>query len=678
MSAASLQGLAVNTLAELPAAECQVPVETPISVVRSQLDANPDLPGFIINDGHRFLGMVSRARLMERLSQPFALEIYARRPVRVMLDEIEGTALLLSGETRIHEAVGNALSRPSEFVFDPIVVADAASPGRWRLLDIHTLLSAQNSLLRVANETIERQKEAAESANHAKSQFLANMSHEIRTPLTAILGFAENLLEPGLDEHTRLGAVKTIVRNGEHLIQVINDILDISKIEAGRMDVERIRFSPVQLVSDVVSVMNARAVSKKLALQLCWDSAIPEVIESDPTRLRQILINLVGNAVKFTSQGTVQLRVRVDRDGPVPEMILSVTDTGIGMTPGQLERLFQPFTQADQSTTRQYGGTGLGLSISRSLAKMLGGDISVESELGQGSTFQIKISTGDLAGIRWLDDPNEGLEASTLPQDDQIELQGRILLAEDSPDNQLLISSFLAKRGADVTIVENGLLAREAAWAALQAADPFQVILMDMQMPVMDGYEATRSLRSAGYSGTIIALTANAMASDRQKCFDSGCDDFATKPIQRPQLLRQLAARMTTRRATYSDVAQTKPISSASHSETLDRELALTRMGGDEHLLREIVSILLDNESIWLAELRQALERSDFVTAHRIAHTMKSAADNVGAVPARNAASQVEDLTKKMLLQESQLALQPLESHWSQLRLAARDLLAAK
>ncbi len=404
--------------------------------------------------------------------------------------------------------------------------------------------------LEAAMEQLEAAKLAAEAATRAKSEFLANMSHEIRTPMTAILGFAENLLDPDLPEEERLAAVHTIQRNGQHLLQLINDILDISKIEAGKLEVEHIICSPIQILADVRSLMQVRADQKGIKLDVDFDGPMPKHIHSDPTRLRQILVNLVGNAIKFTERGGVRIVARflehADGVNGQPTVQFDVIDTGIGMTPEQKAHLFQPFTQADTSTTRRFGGTGLGLMISRRLARMLGGDITVESQPGRGSTFTVTIATGDIDGVEMINDPAAELARAASSTDPGVpvkpnrRLNCRVLLAEDGPDNQRLIVHVLKKAGADVTVVENGQQAIEAAMAA-QEDQPFDVILMDMQMPVMDGYQATAELRRRGYDRPVIALTAHAMATDRQKCLEAGCDDYATKPIDRRKLIDLVA-----------------------------------------------------------------------------------------------------------------------------------------
>jgi PAS domain S-box-containing protein len=388
-------------------------------------------------------------------------------------------------------------------------------------------------------------KEAAEAANRTKSEFLANMSHEIRTPIAAILGYADLLLD-NLAHAENAEWLNTIRRNGEHLLTLINDILDLSKIEAGKIGVNRTAFSPTEIISEVISLMRVPAASKNLSLEMESLGPIPESIQSDPMRLRQILINLVGNGVKFTETGRVRLSTRLLGEGTAnPQLRIDIADSGIGMTAEQISRLFQPFTQVDASAARKFNGTGLGLAISQRLAQMLGGTISVQSRPGEGSTFSLTIGTGPLDQVRLvipssgpLVAPRAEHQAANIPT---IRLRGRVLLAEDGPDNQRLVALILRKAGAEVEVVENGQIALAAALQAQEAGNPFDLILMDMQMPVLDGYNATKRLRMDGYRGPIVALTAHAMASDRQRCLDVGCDDYLSKPIDRATFLSLVA-----------------------------------------------------------------------------------------------------------------------------------------
>ena len=400
--------------------------------------------------------------------------------------------------------------------------------------------------LEAANQALEEFNQVAETANRAKSEFLANMSHEIRTPMTAILGYSDVLLGE-LEQENSQSAVYTIKRNGEHLLGLINDILDLSKIEAGKLEVERISCSPVKIVADVTSLMRVRAQSKNLPLDIEYAGSIPESIHCDPVRLRQILINLIGNAIKFTETGGVCVLTRLVQCSDRPSWLqFDVIDTGIGMTQEQVVRLFKPFMQADSSTSRRFGGTGLGLSISKRLAKLLGGDILVSSTPGKGSTFSVTIETGTLDGVQMLEAPAEAMaecrQKSKPTVVSEVKLDCRILLAEDGPDNQRLISFVLKKAGAEVIVADDGQIAYEQALTARDQGRPFEVILMDMQMPVMDGYTATQKLREAGYDGPIIALTANAMLGDGEKCREAGCDDYLTKPIDRSKFLPMIAS----------------------------------------------------------------------------------------------------------------------------------------
>ena len=398
-----------------------------------------------------------------------------------------------------------------------------------------------------AEEQLRTAKEAAEAATVAKSEFLANMSHEIRTPMTAVLGYAELLLDQKrgiLDPDDRIDAMLTIKRNGNYLLELLNDILDLSKIEAGRLSLEKLRFSPIQVVDQVRRLLSVRAQERGLEFRFSFSRSIPETIQSDPTRVRQILMNLVSNAIKFTENGHVEVRVSTVQVGDRPHLRFMVRDTGIGMTSEQLHRVFAPFAQADNSTTRQYGGTGLGLTISSRLIELLGGVLSATSTPTKGSIFRFSVPTGDLEGVPVIDDPEAWLR-ETDENDDSTTVEGklncRILIAEDGPDNQALLRAILGPRVAEVVVAENGQIAVELAMNASVEGKPFDVILMDMQMPVMDGYQATRQLRMNGYEHPVVALTAHAMHGDRTHCMEAGCDDYTSKPIQRRQLLELIA-----------------------------------------------------------------------------------------------------------------------------------------
>jgi PAS domain S-box-containing protein len=396
-------------------------------------------------------------------------------------------------------------------------------------------------------QRLQEAKEQADAATRTKSEFLANMSHEIRTPMTAILGHAE-LLRDRDHEPDVVRALDVIERQGRHLLVILNDILDLSKIEAGRLRTERLAVSLPALLDDVVRLMQPRAAAKGLELSLRARGPVPCTISSDPTRLRQILTNLVGNALKFTELGSVRIEVECPpASGDERPLAIAVVDTGIGMNAEQTERLFTPFSQADSSTTRRFGGTGLGLVISQRLAGILGGRIDVQSRPGSGTTFRLTIDPGPLVGVAMVEDLTTGSAAPVLPAPPPPPTTSapavagrRVLVAEDGPDNQLLLRSVLRRAGHTVVLVDDGQKAVEAVVSAEAAGDPFDLVLMDMQMPVLDGYGATAMLRGRGIATPVIACTAHAMAEDRERCLAAGCSDYTTKPIDRVDLLRKV------------------------------------------------------------------------------------------------------------------------------------------
>lgn len=395
-------------------------------------------------------------------------------------------------------------------------------------------------------EKLKAAKQEADAASLAKSEFLANMSHEVRSPLTAVLGYADMLMDPNLGTEAASQAVQAIRRNGSHLLAILNDILDLSKVEAGKLEIESINYAPWQLVKEVESLLKMRGEERQIKIHCRAVTAVPSIAEIDPTRVRQVLLNLVSNAVKFSEAGdTVEIRLAMNEtnEPEKPEMTLEVEDEGLGMTPEQLQVIFQPFRQADSSTTRKYGGTGLGLSITRRLVELLGGRIEARSEAGRGSCFTVHLPVTIPAAppaIRWLNpillnSNNEEEKRPTSTALPAAQFQGRVLLAEDSQDNRRVISFMLCKFGLKPEIAANG---QEAFHAAL--ARPFDLILMDMQMPVMDGYDSTQALRRSGYKGKIVAMTAYSMREDRDKCLLVGCDDYLTKPVSIPKLAETL------------------------------------------------------------------------------------------------------------------------------------------
>lgn len=367
-------------------------------------------------------------------------------------------------------------------------------------------------------------------ANRAKSDFLANMSHEIRTPLGVILGFSELIAEPGLSDEGRKSYLDIVQRNGQLLTAIVNDILDLAKVEAGRLQIELIETSLGELLSEVTSALKLRASGKDIQLLVERDPGVPDLVKTDPIRLRQILLNIVGNAVKFTSKGTVKISVMIDSQSGGTEakrrLVFRVSDTGIGLTPEQASLLFQAFSQADGSITRRFGGTGLGLVLSQKLARAMGGDVRlIESRYGCGSVFEISIALDE--AVKHLDHAAETSRSSQVTN-----LQGtRIVVVDDSKDNQLLISHLLKRAGALVDFAENGAEGVEKALAL----NP-DIILMDVQMPVMSGIDATTRLRAKGFVKPIVALTAHALKGDREQCLAAGFTDYLTKPVRRDDL----------------------------------------------------------------------------------------------------------------------------------------------
>ena len=432
--------------------------------------------------------------------------------------------------SRVPVVVGGAMLQPKQHLD-----ADETGPTDDRecicfVLDITERRDAERLLEDAVAE--------ATRANQAKSEFLANMSHEIRTPLNGILGFADVLRRGGLTEEQREEYTGTIHTSGTHLLNLINDILDLSKVEAGQYEMTVEPVSPVQTILETMSVLRVRAEEKCIALECRWASGLPETIQTDAARLRQLLINLVGNAIKFTDYGSVTIITEFDDEAEM--LVIDVQDTGIGISQDAQKMIFAPFAQADGSITRKYGGTGLGLSICRMIAEGLGGTISVTSRPRVGSTFRVAVPVGCLDGVE-IRDPSMSEIVRTreeVEEIDQSQLVGHeVLVCEDGRTNRHLIELILTNAGAEVTLAENGLEGVEAIRAQ---PDRFDLVLMDMQMPVMDGYTATRTLREEGYDRPIVALTAHAMRGDEEKVREAGCSGYLTKPVDIDQLLRTI------------------------------------------------------------------------------------------------------------------------------------------
>ena len=505
---------------------------------------------------------------------------------------------------------------------------------------------------------------ATEAATRAKSEFLANMSHEIRTPLNAILGFTE-LLRRGADEGDeaeRRDYLDTIHCSGKHLLALINDILDLSKIEVGRLEVECIRCSPHEVIASVISLLRVRAQEKELDLHCEWPDKVPATIQSDPSRLKQLLMNLVGNAIKFTESGSVRVVTRSTGTPDKPRMRFDVIDTGLGIAPEKVDAIFDAFVQADSSITREFGGTGLGLAISRRIATALGGGLTVSSVPGQGSTFTAIIDIGSLEGVPMLDrPPADGLAArrreATEPY---ITLSpARILLVEDGNTNRKLISLVLGKAGVAVVTAENGEIGVRTA-----LSDSFDLILMDMQMPVMDGYSATRKLRDSGCELPIIALTAHAMAGDEEKCRRAGCTGYFSKPIDADRLLQTIAQLLEQADTTIAGRTCKRPRTLP--AAPLTQPDLVSSLPTDDEDFREIVEEFIATLHDRLAEMRQARDASDFESLARLAHWLKGSGGTAGFPVLTESAKHLEKSALATQAGAAASALEEIE------RLAAR------
>lgn len=469
-------------------------------------------------------------------------------------------------------------------------------------------------------------KEAADRASRSKSEFLANVSHEIRTPLTAIIGFTKLLIDgfDRLSPDERLHYLQIVQGSAEHQLAIINDLLDLSKAEAGRMQIHRAACSPRQIVGETMKTLGRLADEKQLSLESIWPGRTPESIYTDGARLRQLLINLIGNAIKFTSAGGVQVVGQmIECDGRA-RLRLDVVDTGIGISAEQQKTIFDPFVQADSSITRQYGGTGLGLAISRSIAQALGGELTVTSRLGAGSTFSAVIDAESPSGDSSLQ-TSQNAPAGLAADPSAASLASRrILVVEDNPFNRKLIKLSLERFGADIELAENGQAGVDQALGGA-----FDLILMDMQMPVMDGHTAVKLLREKNYRQPIVALTAHALDEERDKCLAAGCTDFLTKPIDMDHLAAEVGRLLATPRPVASQGAYRERSSAACEADEADH-FAL--------IAREYAASLSEVAN----RARQAAAERDLSSLAEIGHNLKGSGGTFGFAELTEIGSRLE------------------------------------